>query len=80
MVGWRDNKNSRITSADARRYRASGIIQLEMHVCDPPEKIVEREIADLTPPNETLKNLAKKHPAPQEWYDADHDYSTARNC
>ena len=69
----RDNKNSKITSADARRYKASGIVRLEMRVCDPPEKSVEREIAELTPSNETLKNLAKKHPAPPEWHDEDND-------
>jgi hypothetical protein len=67
------DKNHRITSEDAASYKPKGVYVLEMKVLSPPEKVFAEEIAAVTPTNEDLKALAKKHPAPQEWYDEKDD-------
>ena len=64
-------KNSRITSEQARNFKPRGVFILKMTVFGRAQTTIEDEIAAISLDNATLKELAKQHPVPDEWYEED---------
>ncbi|MBC8355123.1 MAG: hypothetical protein H8E66_24370 [Planctomycetes bacterium] len=61
-------RNSRITSEQARNFKPRGVFILNMEVIERSKASIDDKIAAVSLDNAALKELAKQHPAPDEWY------------